>query len=471
MPPFDPHRLQRHTCSPEHLAYCEEQFAIIRTSQKARNMLEFVQWSTHFDHRCDDEEQRLVFTGPKLAACEGKRYNNGSHRGGEQLQWFSDNLFPLNHSGFHSSGFARTIRPDFPAGLLERAWAEKIPFGDAPAVWFHNGRPVTRADRRAERQRLLAELQERARLRPDDHPLVELLDHLNGQPQQTFANILKRNWPRVMAVYRDLPSETDAERRSRQIAYRNLRQLGQLPVSFYGPTDRTSRIYSFSASVNFAHRSIRKAAFAGCHEIDQVAAQLTVVARIWNIPELEGFLAARQSVWEEFYEYLGVGEWAKPTLKAGVFACLFLMNYPGLVHRVAHGHGTVAGIGVHAARRFFDHPIMRLALEGRERARQEILTNGYGVDAFDRRISLEGREIKSVICEVVQSYEQRIMAAILPIIKKDPNTRVVSYLHDGITVHCSDSRERDGRLAALASAIEREGHALGIPTWAKIEPL
>jgi hypothetical protein len=77
-------------------------------------------------------------------------------------------------------------------------------------------------------------------------------------------------------------------------------------------------------------RELRQIALSGVVWIDLRAAQLAIAARLWDLPEIAGYLGTNQSVWQSFYCHLEVDADAKPVLKRALYACVYGMRIANL---------------------------------------------------------------------------------------------------------------------------------------------
>ncbi len=175
-------------------------------------------------------------------------------------------------------------------------------------------------------------------------------------------------------------------------------------------------------------------AFHGEVELDLRACQLAVVSRLWNVDRLHAFLRDHdKSIWNELLSWVEVSEDRKDIIKRTVYSIIFGMSKRNMDKQLELGTSGNEGIGKSSTVRFFKHP--------------------------------------SVLASIVQSWELRIMLAMLSVFESNRQLTVLSWLHDGCTVHLGDKTKRDRHIRQLCSAIEGEAKQHKIPTFVEVKDL
>jgi hypothetical protein len=286
---------------------------------------------------------------------------------------------------------------------------------------------------------------------------------------------------------RALPAGTERERARRRWCERLLCDLERFRELYYATSPNTPRVFAAGSSVNQLPRDVRRVAFAGCVECDLKAAQLAVVARLWGVGGLQAFLEASlrggPSVWEELAGRAGVPLSRKPILKTTVYSVVFGMSRRNLLAQLARGEGAeggAEGVGAAAAARFFRHPLVRELLRARDRAKRATAEAGGALDAWGNFVEVDAalrdgryarRDVLSVMSAVVQSYELRLMLPALEVVKKEQQLYLLSWLHDGVTVHAGNRGKLGRQVRRLARAVAREAAALGMATELEVTEL
>jgi hypothetical protein len=421
-------------------------------------LLEYFLFSTAFDPEID----RLIFCRDVIADVAGLGANDGRFPSGWVIEEVERRGLPLNASSWSPAlGFCRTVRPEFDPEIV--ALRDQIilsgPVQDR--VSFVTGESWSDARLQAERIEYRQRLLSAARAVNTAHPGYELLQYLNQQPQDLFAQTVRRNREALRKAIARLP---EGKHLAREAAMRALRQLDAFPEVYYHGVPNSVRFFASGSSLHTILSDLRRIALGGGVEMDAASCQAAIAAAIWRIKELQTFLEARGSLWSEFQGYLGVGAEARTVLKGCLYSTLYGMPLPQLKAQLTRGKDGVLGLGRERSWRLFDHPLMRAILGARERVQEQIVQEGCGWDAFGRMLPLDRRKPRAIMCQIAQSFELRLMMSILPILRREPDVAVLSFLHDGITVGFRPEGVNERVVAALAAAFDTEASSLGICT-------
>jgi hypothetical protein len=327
------------------------------------------------------------------------------------------------------------------------------------------------------------------------HPAYEVMEFINTQPPNSSTKVIGRNMPNAVEKARAIQTPD-----RREYALRVLDAISLAPRQIYLPSPRTVRIHACGASPDRLPREIRKQLFEGCTEIDLVASQLTIVSHVWKIPKITQILEAPEGFWTKVLTDLGLVSEHKPILKTAIYATIFgmkprnvnrLLRTGGFTDQIAQEEqtdvppeeldhlqteqeGPPTGIGDRAFQRLVRTGWFRDLRKAREERYNTLWKEqGYVDDAFGRKITYSDlnnpgpwkagkRKTNSLMAIEVQSYEMKIMSAIIPIIKSEGNITIVSWLHDGVTLHFRDTRERPRQLTRLKRALGDSAKQLGI---------
>lgn len=415
------------------------------------------------------------------------------------LDWmaaFSEDVFPLNWSDYRYTEFeARTINPE-PAPEIITAMRSGMAKGDdGNRVDFVTGQPIS-----GRAQRRLAE-EEHARRQAlfdavdADHPARKLLEfiHNDKNNHKYMARFLKRNWPSVQKAVDDMPSNTEHEAKRKRHCRNQVARLDPDEQVFYKAVSNTSRIYADGASLHQLPREIRKVALAGAVELDLRACQLAIVAKIWDIPELQEFLKQEflksgESFWEKLIRETGLQMSDKPAIKTTTYSILFGMGQRKLRKCLAEGDGLRnQGVGQKATRLFFRHPFIKALLKARKHQQEVITANGGGEDAFGRfrpippnlKKHVDGKpnarygepNVPAALAGIVQSYELKLMLALLPILKSKQQMHLVSWLHDGVTVAFGNRTKKEQQIERMQKAVKTVADEMGVVTHLEVTEL
>ena len=426
----------------------------------------------------DEETGDLVVPCELVAAAVGIGPHHGGFRAGAWLEQFSLDVLPLTVSEYcYSDKKARTVAADIHPVIRTALDQQLHKSGDR--VFFVTGEPVSRRAR----QQVEADYEQRQRMGGDaplDHPAADLLHYLSERPQKALRNLLQRNEPLVRAGVDGLPTATPRQQRSRAWC-QSMVDCPELWCGiYYRSTERSPRIFAAGASVNYLPSELRRYAFAGAVELDLRAAQLAIVSRLWDIPSLREALEAalhppegeERSIWRELADWMRVTAEDKPILKRTIYSLVFGMQRKKLIRQLEQGNFLAEGVGPKAARRFFRHPIVRDLLAARKAQLKRIKEAGGGEDAFGRWIPVTAaQKHRSVLAQIVQSWELKLMLAALPIIRSEPRVVLLAWLHDGVTLHFGDKSKQARQIRKLERAVKRAAAELGFPTELEVKHL
>lgn len=396
----------------------------------------------------------LLFTRRMLADWLNRHQNDDSVVVKNWIRLFEEHLFPLNATRWdYLDGKARRIRPQIPRELHElrdHSLRLELRSRDPARLDLVTGEVLSQRRQQVRRYGYDRELREGVDISPT-HPAYELASFLNQQPQKTLDRILSRNWAGLIEAAFALPPSP-----TREAGMRALAAIQECRSMIYDASERTPRIHAQGPTIHQLPRELRKRALHGCMGLDLRCSQLAIAARVWDVGPIRSFLEANGAIWEELLRHLRLDSVYKPLLKRALYSTVYGMK-PTNIHRLLMGNERgLDGIGRALADCFMRHPLIEALLTARNQAFTAARDRGGLVDAFGRWIPItSGVDDGSVVAQQLQSHELAIMLAALPVIKKG-DLYVVSWLHDGMTLHSSDATKRERRVAQVAAAINRE---------------
>jgi len=434
-------------------------------------IMQYVLFSTFVDERTGS----IIVPYKTIAALVGMNPHNHRFKALTWLEDFNRDVLLLNTEEYvYSQGWARTITPQIALEIMAAKRLDST--NDEPGeVWFLDGSLVSRRGLQAQRREYEEYLRSLSVAMTEKHPAYPLMQYLLGQPPDTLKKVLKQNWPAVKDAVKAMPAGTAEEQGTRNWCERVLVNLNMFQGIYYTGSDKTPRIFSVGATVHLLPRGLRKLAFTGQVECDLRACQLAVVARLWDIEPLQTFLKSGANIWDELLSWVGMPPVFKGIIKRTVYSIVFGMGRRNLLKQLAEGDFQSAGIGKLNAQKFFKHSLIQSLLEARGRQQQVVDSNNGCKDAWgiwlDASHDYETRRknLPSVLACVVQSYELRIMLSILPVLKSNPQIYLLSWLHDGVTLHFGNISKRERQLVQLKRAIQVEAESLGMETWLEVE--
>lgn len=185
----------------------------------------------------------------------------------------------------------------------------------------------------------------------------------------------------------------------------------------YEPKLKTDRFFSDGRVLN--DRYGREELFHGCYIIDISNAQLSIIAKLWNLPKVTAFLQSEGKIWDVLTKISALD---KGTVKDFLYAAIYGM----LEDDLQRYYGS----------KLLAHELIVELINARNSEIQQItngkpLTTAFG-DVL-RASSFE--QAKSVLSTQVQSYEQAIVLhAFKEHIVDSKDVVMVGYLFDGFFV-------------------------------------
>jgi len=256
------------------------------------------------------------------------------------------------------------------------------------------------------------------------------------------------------------------------------------PVPFYAPTEegRTVRLFGCNQSLLFLRRNIRKKLTQDFTTVDLRCAQLAIVARIWNIPLIEEFLATGKNVWEHLAKELNSpyeDEDEKDNTKAGLKKMVYALVYGGCNDKrgASEREGRQVYFGEpqysNLTPRFMALPMIKALYQARELQEAKVIEDGGAYDAFGSWIPLQYRMIKdkapqprpqSVLACQAQSYELKLLWPIVEEALKSDRFAITVWLHDGLCLDFRDSGKKEQILRRLNKKVAQVASELQIQT-------
>lgn len=414
--------------------------------------LRLMQYITHGP--CDKDTGQLVITEGMVRAMAGCRHKGTSVK--DLLRWFERevglklNLQPWDYEGCKARTMAPHLNTTLVVALMKENDRVKKRGDNEGLVWYHTGKSTTNKNERNALQDYEKSLLEIAAQMPDDHSGYELVNWLHTQTPRQVEEQIQRTGHLVWSAIMDMPGKTwsengvvlrDRDQERKDYALNHFHAMMQFPVTRYRSVKNTLRVFAQGCGLAMLPKKLRKLALAGCWELDLTAAQLGIVAKIWNCPKLRVFLANGGDVWQEFCCWLGVGEEAKGVVKQALYSIIFGSTKDGIRERWTSGHLWEEGFSTELCDRFLSHYIVKELLNARSVELSRIKELGGMFDAFGRWVDVSdidkpslSAQARSLLSAIVQSHELRIMLQAVPLLKSLNRVYPMVFLHDGLTI-------------------------------------
>jgi hypothetical protein len=245
---------------------------------------------------------------------------------------------------------------------------------------------------------------------PEQHPLYPIVEELHTKSVVIrLTKIVNQNALKTQMAIAQIKDENRRCYASRIFYY-----IQQYPAIQYAPCEKTTRINPLHANILALPREIRKVILSGLWSVDLKSAQLSIIAKTWELPLVSEFFATnKQSFWNYILDYLDIHEPEK--------RCECKDYIKTLCYSIAYGMGnrklfTFARehFGEKLASRLMANPIMREIRQQRKHQAELIKQNKGAFDFFGNWLTYEQyskskSNVGSILSRVAQSYESALM--------------------------------------------------------------
>jgi hypothetical protein len=459
-----------------------DRFPALRTNSAFRYLLGHILYGTWID----SDSGELIIHSKLLAEMNDdvKGWEGGNFEALKFIESFSQDVFYIEYRAQDIYTDPPTARRIVWTSLPDDLKAESLKQTGlgADAVWLASGKPLSGNDGTRIRSTLESEANSLSSKVKSVEALA-ILTYLNGLPSNRFKKIVGENFQGAL----DCLNRIDGNR-DRQQQWKLLKSIGEQPKPLYKPVANSVRLYGLNPSLLRLRRDVRVALTSGWHSADLHAAQLAIIAKIWNCPLTMEFLSEGKSIWSSLARHFNEpSEDFKPA-------------YKELLYRIAFGAGDTS-LRKFAAKslgcdesfdRFLAHPIISEVWKAREQTKRRLNDEKHLVDAFGNVLRLDQNaklvwtpetskyrttsNALSLMAQQAQSYEMKLM---WPIFEKAMSIgrddrhgfMITSYLFDGFTFVPFDSRDIEKWISWLQGTVSRQASELGIPTRLEVEKI
>lgn len=406
----------------------------------------------------------------------------------------------LNNQSF-TKGQARTadpdINPEFDSAFTE--WKMKNPGVEEEEglVYFSTGQRVTRRLKKSLEEERHEAIQEFRQGLKNRHAL-ELLEYLDNAPERPLARIVRQDlpiaWEAMLAMPdgvrkpkgKDWDTLTKDERGAHRDWARKRMTLDILweAKSFsgvdYKTVDNSPRLFATTRGILNLPRKIREILLAGCVQFDLSSCQVAICAKLYNRKRTTELLRTRVKLWTVILDFMGAADSGTDITKRGVYSTLFGKGEKAVQELLIDGDVVCDGLEPDQAKLFSRHYVVRDLVIAKDMARRAFKRDRGAEDAFGRFIKLdkidkpsENGRLRSLMSQIIQSYELKMMLSILPVFKAKRNSKLylLAWLHDGIVVHFGDDSKKNRQIAEIKNALTDRIAEMGIETWVEVKEL
>ena len=251
-----------------------------------------------------------------------------------------------------------------------------------------------------------------------------------------------------------------------------LRAITIQPKTYFKATERSVRVFSDNASVLNLPKEPRKMLTSELIWLDLQSCALSVASKTFGLTDLHTFLSSGQDIWSKMYDDFGIIDnetrvLFKPIVKQAIYAIIYGMSLRNLMQ----GNDDYEGLVVLLAPfninpyLFCQNDTIKSLLDARKIQFSRIKGSGGSFDAFGRWIAIsKDVQVSSVLSQVNQSYELRLLLPVLLEAMVSTQFRIVLWLHDAICVEVRDHKRRANYIKRMKELVKIEADMLGIPT-------
>lgn len=276
----------------------------------------------------------------------------------------------------------------------------------------------------------------------------ELLEYLNGDSlcTQVYSELINRNWEDAHNACMQIKDPVLKEQQLRL-----LREIKLNPRAYYFPSSwgLTPRVFTHGG-IPELKRELRIILCHGWHDADLVSSQLAICASLWKLEKIERFLKetkqTKRKVWDEIRSTLNLSEEQWDKFKPYVKEALYTICYGGgewmIEEPLIDGIKTL-GLQITVAR-VLNNWIFKELKKGQQRAVKIVEERGGMEDAEGKFCKItKDRKVSSVMAEVAQSYELRILISVIRFAKETGNKyfKVTVWQHDGFSMYIERNHE------------------------------
>lgn len=416
----------------------------------------------------DEYYNAHLLTHHWLALINQKDWTN--FRSGEFLNAFKRDVLPdFEWTDYKEREKARTVKnygiPDKAYKILHQHLDEE------PEVWLETGTKLTNTRVVADDyERMIGFANTLADIYEISPQAKNILDYHNSLPRQMFTSAVRRNLTsaeRAVLALQDNESVYTPTRETlkRVVAYSK-------PVLV--PKSSTDRLFGQIPDLTRIKSSVRKALTKGWWEADLKSAQLAIAAKVWDIPQIQTFLAEGGSIWAN----LMIGfDGDKDSVKAACKTALYSILYGGGEKNVrAALEEDLVGTGFDADT-FLQNPLIIALISRQKEVMDEIMLDpkdhtkkGVPINPLDQT-AITGKPHERMAL-LAQAYELLLIHEMYLVQKKYSNVFTISlYQFDGVSINWIRPERRDAMIKKLNKAVAAKAKELGIHTaleWEEI---
>ena len=409
----------------------------------------------------------ILLQHDKLAGWNQKDPSN--FNSGKFLEAFKRNVLPeFTYSDYAALEKCRSV---VATGIDAEVHQWLKDMGDVREVYFETGHKVNSKSLASEYETSLAFVHSLQKLIYSEEA-KHVLDYHNSKSRNKFKLKVNQNYEDALTLVESYKADSEA---IYVMQRESLIDLRFFPMPLLKPTYKADRLFSYGASLTTIKSEVRKVLTRGWTEADLKNAQLAIIAKLWDIPSLQDYLATGESIWTYFYDSLEIDKSYKPALKVFVYSIAYGAGQDTLrtdfVDNCASAGIRVEDVFVKA---LFELPLVKDILTARKVRLNEV----KGKTLFTPLGKIRSRKPTSKLALEAQAYEMLLIHEIYKLADQaiNPKTNkaqfeIMLYQFDGVTIDFRDKRSKDYWKSCITKAVEAKAYEYGFKTTLEFEDL
>ncbi len=344
-------------------------------------------------------------------------------------------------------------------------------YSHEPDVYISNGLRKNAAQEIQERKNKISECANQINIL-DCEPAKYIGCYMNSLPINGFTRIAQN----IQSARDEVAKIKNPHVRRQQTLI--LDAIEESPKPVYKPTANTDRLFGYGANITNLKKNVRKVLTAGWIEADLENAQLAIISKIWNIPELKSYLEQGKSLRKDLTSYLHLDsikdEDRKDEIKGLIKDRIYGLVFGTSQDRILNGKESENDPGftkdmerfgiTNAGQKFLDHPLVKLILKARGQYQKQVLHAGYLLDAFGKVHSVNRKNLLSKIARQAQSWEMAIIYSIYELTNETDAFTIQCYQFDGVSLKFHDEERKQYWIDRIKDAVTQRAKMFDIPT-------
>jgi len=316
--------------------------------------------------------------------------------------------------------------------------------------------------------------------------LLQLLNNTSNLPFQHMASHIAEA---VLEADR-IAKENSNEKEEMENQCKVLHGLYSNLQPFYAPTENSPRLFEDSYGLTYLDRRLRKVVTQGNWEIDLTSAQLAVNAKVWNVEEVQKFLARGGNMWEHLFEIYSIPK--TDTAKQIFKTALYSLCYGAGKRRIQKD--WIEACAIHSLdlpiAKFYRSPLIRALFRAREEQIAKILEARGAYNCFGQFIPVielfstnvverkdfeahKKHRVRSILAQCSQAYELLLLEPVIRVAidckEKSHKFTISLWQHDGFSAFASHPGEMESWLERLRVEVACRAIELGIETTLEVK--